>query len=117
MNQVRLLAFANNENEDTQKAREWLRKHDIDYELFNLSEKKPTQAEMERWLKECDFKKSDYIDPHDEEDRRKADDMDDKELASWLVSHLDKIHLPILEVNHHAKIFGFVESKYKEFLC
>ena len=43
--EIRLFAFSN-KNEETQKAEEWLRKHGIKYELFDLNEKKPTSVSV-----------------------------------------------------------------------
>lgn len=111
---VRLFAFSN-KDEATQKAEEWLRKHGIDYEWFNLNEKKPTKEELKRWMKEDDFKKDSYL-KEDSPERHKADEMTDEELAAFLLSHLDQLNLPILEINRHAKVFGFSETKYQEYL-
>lgn len=112
--EIRLFAFSN-KNEETQKAEEWLRKHGIKYELFDLNEKKPTREEVERWIKEDDFKKKEYF-KEDAPERHQADGMTDEELASFLLSHLDQLNVPILEIGRHAKVFGFTETKYKEYL-
>lgn len=115
--EVRLFILSTESNQRaTQKAEEWLRKHDVDYTCFDLVEKKPTRDEVLRWMKHSDFKPKKFVNVEDTSDRHKAEEKSDKEFASWLINHPEEVELPILEINHEVKMFGFEATKYEEYL-
>lgn len=115
--EVRLFILSTSNNQhDTKKAEEWLRKHDVDYTRFDLAEKKPTRDEVVKWMKHSDFKPKTFVNTEDTSNRHKAEEKSDKELASWLIDHPEEIELPILEINHEVKMFGFEATKYEEYL-
>lgn len=115
--EVRLFVLSTAEDQKaTQKAEEWLRKHDVAYIRFDLAEKKPTREEVEKWMHHEDLKEKVLVNHKNTSERHEAEARSDKDLAAYLIAHPENFELPILEVNHEAKYFGFEESKYEKYL-
>lgn len=88
--------------------------HEVDLLIdSNFTESADCSA-AKTWLRHTALSNDAYINTTDAETRDKVADMDHKQLANYLVEHLDIMRWPVLRVDRDVIAFGFDASVYAD---
>lgn len=113
--EVDLLIDSNfTESADCSAAKTWLHEHHVNYNIVDVATNLITAQEIETWLRHTALSNDAYINTTDAETRDKVADMDHKQLANYLIEHLDIMRWPVLRVDRDVIAFGFDASVYAD---
>ena len=101
-----------------QKAEKWLKENKIEYEKRNIVEEKPTQKELENWIKQSGkeikkFFNTSGLKYKELNLKEKLPNMTDKEKIKLLASNRMLIKRPLL-ITNNTVLAGFREQEWNE---
>ena len=99
---------------DCETAKTWLREHHVDFNIVDVVTNLITAQEIETWLRHTDLSNDAYLNTTDTETLDKVADMDRKQLANYLIEHLDVMRWPVLRIDRDVVCFGFNASVYAD---